>query len=83
MKTFSSNMANGLYKKNLPFYTNFKNVTLILVKSAPKSSFSPKTVLVIGKKNFGCTFAIRIKRGIFYPIRPISSHGRRVNVYFL
>ena len=30
--------------KNLSFHTDFKNVSLILVRSAPKKSFSQKTV---------------------------------------
>jgi hypothetical protein len=43
MKTFSSNMANGA-SKNTSIHTDFKNVNLILVKSAPEKSFNQKTV---------------------------------------
>ncbi len=39
-------MANGVSKKP-PFQTDFKNVNLILVKSAPKKILSQKTILPI------------------------------------
>jgi hypothetical protein len=67
MQTCSSNMANGV-SKNQSFYINFKNVTLILAKSAPKKSFCQKTVL-IRQKVFWVhlyIFAISKKRRIFY-----------------
>jgi hypothetical protein len=43
---FSLNMWNGA-SKNTSFRTDFKNVHLFLVKSAPKKSFSQKTILPI------------------------------------
>jgi hypothetical protein len=50
-KKFSSNMASGLSQNPL-FPTDFKNVNLILVKSAPKKGFSQKTDLPIEKSFF-------------------------------
>ncbi len=40
---FSLNRSNGV-SKNSSFHTDFKNVHITLVKSAPKNSFSPKTL---------------------------------------
>jgi len=37
----SLNMANGA-SQNPPFHTDFENVNLILVKSAPKKVFAEK-----------------------------------------
>ena len=65
--------------KNTLFHTDFKNVNLTLVKSAPKNRFSQKTVLeksVLGKKLFRCifyygqinVFKISIKSRIFYTL---------------
>jgi hypothetical protein len=60
-------MANGV-SKDPSFHTDFKNITLILVKSALKKCFSHKIVLPIkyssqvpeklffGQHFFGCTF---------------------------
>jgi hypothetical protein len=45
---FSLNRSNGA-SKNSSFRTDFKNVNLTLVKSAPKKSFSQKTILPIEK----------------------------------
>ena len=43
---FSLNRSNGA-SKNPSFRIDFKNVNLTLVKSAPKKSFSQKTILPI------------------------------------
>ncbi len=43
---FCLNRSNGA-SKNPPFRTDFKNVHITLVKSAPKKSFSQKTILPI------------------------------------
>ena len=43
---FSLNRSNGA-SKNPTCRTDFKNVHMILVKSAPKKSFSQKTILPI------------------------------------
>jgi hypothetical protein len=45
---FSLNRSNGA-SKNPSFLTDFKNVNMTLVKSAPKKSFSQKTILPIIK----------------------------------
>jgi hypothetical protein len=42
----SLNKSNGV-SKNPSFHTDFKNVHMTLVKSAPKKSFSQKTILPI------------------------------------
>jgi hypothetical protein len=60
-KFFSLNRSNGA-SKNPSFRTDFKNVQMTFVKSAPKKIFSQKTILPIekigflGKTFFGCTF---------------------------
>jgi hypothetical protein len=47
MKTlFSLNKSNGA-SKNPAFHTDLKNVHMTLVNSAPKKSFSQKTILPI------------------------------------
>ncbi len=43
---FSLNRSNGA-SKNPAFRTDFKNVHMTLVKSAPKKSFNQKTILPI------------------------------------
>jgi hypothetical protein len=43
---FSLNRSNGA-SKNPSFRTDFKNVHMTIVKSAPKKSFSQKTILPI------------------------------------
>jgi hypothetical protein len=43
---FSLNRSNGA-SKNPSFRTDFKNVHMTLVKSAPKKSFSQKIILAI------------------------------------
>jgi hypothetical protein len=60
-------MANGI-TKNPSFHTDFKNVNLILVKSAPKKVFakklfchlkywlSPKKSVILGKTFLGALF---------------------------
>jgi hypothetical protein len=61
------NLAN-VVSKNPSIHTDFINVNLILVKNAPKESFSKTPVLLfqklakfqknsfLGKSFFGCTF---------------------------
>jgi hypothetical protein len=41
------------------FHTDFKNVHMTLVKSAPKKSFSQKTILTFENCNFFLLFAVR------------------------
>ncbi len=61
-------MANGV-SKNPSILTDFKNINFIVVKNAPKESFSKKPVLPFeelakfqknrffySKTSFGCTF---------------------------
>jgi hypothetical protein len=45
---FSLNRSNGA-SKNQSFRTDFKNVHMTFVKSAPKNSFSQKTILPVEK----------------------------------
>ena len=52
---FSLNRSNGA-SKNPSFCTDFKNVHLTFVKSAPKKSFSQKTILPIENRFFGQNF---------------------------
>ncbi len=65
---FSLNISNGA-SKNSYFRTDFKNVHMTLVKSAPKKGFSqkailpvenllksPKNLVFLGKTFFWCTF---------------------------
>jgi hypothetical protein len=56
MKTFFSlNRSNGA-SKNPFFRTDFKNVHMTLVKSAPNKSFSQKAILPIENHFFGQNF---------------------------
>jgi hypothetical protein len=56
---FSSNVANGI-SKNLPFHTDFKNVSLASVKSASKKVLDKKMFfqlyLFLGKNFFWVHF---------------------------
>jgi hypothetical protein len=47
MKTFFLLIGRMGASKNPSFRTDFKNVHMTLVKSAPKKSFSQKTILPI------------------------------------
>jgi hypothetical protein len=46
MKTFFRLKSSNGVSKNLSFHTDFKNVHMTSVKSAPKQSFNQKTILL-------------------------------------